>query len=96
LNQEFKECESINIECDIDVLEFWHKYEKRFSLLSQVAKMIFCLQGTSTPSERCFSSSGYTVWDRRHFLKPRKVNKMMLLQQFDKNIERLNEMSQKK
>ena len=29
------------IECVIDVLDFWHKYEKRFSLLSQVAKRIF-------------------------------------------------------
>jgi hypothetical protein len=29
-------------------------------------------------------------------IRPRKINKMMLLQQFEKNIERLNKMSQKK
>ena len=29
LNHEFKEYENINIECEIGVLDFWHKYEKR-------------------------------------------------------------------
>ena len=29
LNHEFKEYESINIECEIGVLDFWHKYIKR-------------------------------------------------------------------
>jgi hypothetical protein len=29
-------------------------------------------------------------------IRPRKVNKMMLLRQFEKKIERLNKMSQKK
>ncbi len=36
----------------------------------------------------------YTVWDRRNALLPRKVNMMMILQQFDKNIERLNKFKQ--
>ena len=59
-------------------------------ILSQVAKRIFCVQEASTASERDFSASGYTIWDRRNALLPRKVNMMMILQQFDKNIERLN------
>jgi len=41
---------------------FWKKYP----LLSQVAKKILCVQGASTASERDFSVSGYTVWDRRN------------------------------
>ena len=90
LNQEFKEYENINIDFDIDVLDFWRQHEKKFPLLSQVSKRILCVQGASTASERDFSASGYTVWDRRNALLPRKVNMMMILQQFDKNIERLN------
>ena len=95
LNQEFKEYmiwvyENINIDFDIDVLDFWRQHEKKFPLLSQVSKRILCVQGASTASERDFSASGYTVWDRGNALLPRKVNMMMILQQFDKNIERLN------
>jgi hypothetical protein len=37
----------------------------------------------------------YTVWDRRNALLPRKVNMMIVLQQFDKNIERLNKLKKK-
>jgi hypothetical protein len=58
---------------------FWKKYP----LLSQVAKRILCVKGASTASERDFSVSGYTVWDRRNALLPRKVNMMMVLQQFE-------------
>ena len=48
-----------------------------------------CAQAKSTPSERLFSAAGY-VWDRRCTLKPFKVNKMMVLHQFDKNMPSKN------
>ena len=72
LNQEFKDYENINIDYDTDM--------KKFPLLSQVTKRIFCVQGASTVSERDYSASGYTVWDRRNALSPRKGNMMMVLQ----------------
>jgi len=84
---------------DIDVIDFWRQYELKFPLLSQEAKIIFCVQGASTASELDFSASGYTVLDRRNVLAnkmwlylpknallPRKVNKMIVLQQFETNI----------
>jgi hypothetical protein len=46
---------------DINVLDFWRQYEKKFFLLSQEAKRIFRVQGTSTASERDFSASDFTV-----------------------------------
>jgi len=41
-------------------------------------------------------TSGYTVWDRRNALLPRKVNMMTVLQQFDKHIGRLNKLNSQK
>jgi hypothetical protein len=70
-------------------LDFWRQYEKKLPLLSREAKRIFCVKGTSTASERNFAVSGYTVLDRRNALLSRKVKMMMVLQQFDTNIERL-------
>jgi len=66
----------ITIQYHYDLLIiFWKKYP----LLSQVAKRILCvLARASTASERDFSVSGYTVWDRRNALLPRKVNVMMV------------------
>ena len=68
LNQEFKEYENINIDFDIYALDFWRPHEKKFPLLSQVAKRILCVQGASTASEREFSASGYTVWDIKKYI----------------------------
>jgi hypothetical protein len=96
LNQEFKKYENINIDFDIYVLDFWCQHEKKFRLLSQVAKRILCVQGASNASERYFSVSGYTVWNRRNALLLRKINMMMVFQQFDKNIQRLNKLNSQK
>ncbi len=64
------EYENINIDFD-DLLMFQTfgvNMEKRFPLLSQVAKRILCVQGASTASEREFSASGYTVWDIKKYI----------------------------
>ncbi len=80
----------------IDVIDFWRQYEQKFSLLSQEAKRIFFAQGACTASESDFSASGYTVLNRRNALLPRKVYIMMVLQQFNTNIERLNKLNRLK
>jgi len=69
---------------------------EKFSLLSKVAKRILCVKEASAASERDFSASGYTVWDRRNALLPRKINVMLVIQQFDKNIQRLNKLNSQK
>jgi len=45
-----------------------------------------------TASERDFSASGYTVWDIKNALLPRKVN----MNVFDENIQRLNKLNSQK
>ncbi len=69
---------------------------EKFSLLSKVAKKILCVKEASTASERDFFASGYTVWDRRNAFLPRKINVMLVIQQFDKNIQRLNKLNSQK
>ena len=87
LSKEFLEYEAILIEADLDILkQLWKINEKKSPLLSKVAKRFMCAQATSTPSERLFSAAGYNIWDRRCSLKPSKVNKMMVLHQFDRNV----------
>jgi hypothetical protein len=87
LLKEFLEYECICIEADLDILKQFRKSnEKKFPLLSRVVKRFMCAQATSTPSERLFSAAVYNIWDRRCNLKPSKVNKMMVLYQFDKNL----------
>jgi len=76
---------TIQYHCHLLII-FWKKFPL---ILSQVAKRILCVQEAST-------ASGYTVWDRRNALLPRRVNMMMVLQQFDKNIQRLNKLNSQK
>ena len=92
LSKEFLEYKSIVIEADLDILkQFWKLNEKKFPLLSRVAKRFMCAQATSTPSERLFSATGYTVWDRRNALSPIKIDKMMVLHHHEKNLKKQND-----
>jgi len=45
-------------------------------------KWILYAQRARTASERDFSASSYTVWHKRNALLSRKVNMLMVLQQF--------------
>ena len=70
---------------NLNVLNWWFNQKKKLPLLSQIAKRLLCIQATSTPSERLFSATGYTVWDRRNALSPLKIDKMMVLHHYEKN-----------
>jgi len=74
LTREHQEYQSIIIDSDLDVFNWWFNHKKKFPLLSQIAKRLLCIQATSTPSERLFSATGYTVWDRRNALSPLKID----------------------
>lgn len=81
ISVEFKTYQDILIDQDIDLFKFWREKSKKLPLLSSVARRLFCAQATSTPAERLFSASGYTVWDRRSNLKPEKVNKILVIRE---------------
>ncbi len=62
-----------------DPLAWWKRNEKRFNLLSQLAKKYLCVSGTSVPSERLFSKAGELVSIRRNRLKPKNIDMMLFL-----------------
>lgn len=91
ITREFNEYQSVVIDSDLNVLQWWFRHKKMFPILSQIAKRLLCIQATSTPSERLFSATGYTVWDRRNALSPIKIDKMMVLHHNEKNLKKENE-----
>ena len=67
----------INIESNI--LEYWKENEKRFPVLSSMAKDHLSMMPTSFSSERGFSLSGLTVTESRANLHPNTVNECVCL-----------------
>ena len=62
-----------------DPLDWWKQNSDRFPLLSVLVRKYLCICGTSVPSERAFSSGGYTVDPHRARLLPSNVNMLIFL-----------------
>ena len=67
------------VEMDSDPLQWWKHEEKRLPVLAVLAKKYLCICGTSVPSERLFSKSGFIVDAFRSHLLPEKVNMLTFL-----------------
>ena len=67
------------VEMDSDPLQWWKHEEKRLPVLAVLAKKYLCICGTSVPSERLFSKSGFIVDAFRNRLLPEKVNMLTFL-----------------
>lgn len=63
-------------------LVWWKANEKKFPLLSVIAKQYLCIPATSVPSERVFSTAGDIVTVQRASLKPKHVDMLIF---FKKN-----------
>jgi hypothetical protein len=62
-----------------DALEWWKLHCKDFPHISHLARKYLCVQATSSPSERIFSTAGNIVTHFRSSLKPEKVNQLVFL-----------------
>ncbi len=60
-------------------LKWWKSEEARFPLLSKLSRKYLSICGTSVPSERVFSKSGFIVNDFRCALLPDNVDKLVFL-----------------
>lgn len=66
---------------NVDVLNFWKENAKTFPLLVKVVRKYFCIQSTSTSSERTFSTGGAVVTAKRNKLDPVNVNMLVYLKE---------------
>ena len=62
---------------NVDVLKFWKENAKSFPLLVKVVQKYFCIQSTSTSSERTLSTGGAFVTAKRNKLDPLNVNMLV-------------------
>ena len=90
--KEIQDYQSFKIsDTNLDALGFFRNNKKRFPILAIIVRRIFCAQAASVPSERLFSAAGYHVWDRGNKISTQKVNKILIVHQYDLNHERFNE-----
>lgn len=60
------------------ILWWWQKWDQ-MPMLASLAKKYLCVQASSTPSERVFSTAGDTVSVERARLLPEKVDMLIFL-----------------
>ena len=64
---------------NFDLLEWWKANEKRFPILSKIARQYHAIPASSAPIERVFSISTRVVTASRTNLKPELIEKLMML-----------------
>jgi len=59
---------------DTDIIKFWADHRTQFPKLCAVACKVLCIQATSTPSVRVFSTAGRVLEKRRTSLSVAKFS----------------------
>jgi hAT family C-terminal dimerisation region len=70
-------------------LTFWRDHQGLYPILSILAKQIHCIPASSSAVERCFSSAGFIVNERRTCLNPEQVDNIIVV----RSIQRLDKQS---
>lgn len=60
-------------------LEFWKQYKEVFSVLSMLARQIHCIPASSAAVERCFSSTGFIINERRTSLHTDQIDNTIVI-----------------
>lgn len=60
-------------------LEFWKQYQEVFPMLSMLARQIHCIPASSAAVERCFSSTGFIINERRTSLHPDQLDNTIVI-----------------
>ena len=63
----------------VDILQWWKDNNHLLPNLNLIAKKVFAIPATSASSERCFSSAGFLIQERRSRLKPELVDAILFL-----------------
>ena len=67
------------IDIDSNILDYWKENEKRFPILSSMAKDFLSMMPTSVSSERGFSLAGLKITNTRANLHPDTANECICL-----------------
>jgi hypothetical protein len=62
-----------------DIIGWWGMHSRQYPTLSRMAKDFLAIQGSSTPSERAFSSGGITGTARRNALHPTTFSALQIV-----------------
>jgi len=65
-------------------LEFWNEYQGHFPVLALLGRQIHCIPASSAAVERCFSSSGFIVNERRSSLHPDQIDNIIVIRSMEK------------
>jgi len=65
-----------------DPLLWWKYNEKKYPVVSQMAKKYLSVIATSVPCERLFSEAGQVISKRRNRLSPNRVNQLLFLNSY--------------
>ncbi len=63
----------------VDPILWWWQKRDKMPMLASLAKRYLCVQASSTPSERVFSTAGDTVSVERARLLPERVDMLIFL-----------------
>ena len=76
---EVQRYKDLKVQGPTPVLPFWRSKESDFPGLATLARNTFCIQASSSASERVFSLAGHVVNTRRSRLKPCNVDNILFL-----------------
>ena len=68
---------------NISPIDYWKQHMNVYTGLFIYYKKILCIQGSSVPLECLFSHTRYTIWDCRNKLSPDRVNKLMVIYEYN-------------
>ena len=69
------------IRFDMDPFEWWRSRKNKYPDLEKIARKYLCIPATSCSSERCFSTAGNIVSQKRSSLSPENVDILVFLYQ---------------
>lgn len=78
INQELEKYDG-ELQIKGDPLEWWKGRKGSMPILSEVARAVLCVPGSSVPSERVFSKSGHLLNKKRASLKGKNVKMLLFL-----------------
>ncbi len=67
---------------DLEATDFWVQNRKKYPSLVRVALDLLVIPVSSTPIERIFSTAGMTTTGRRNRLRPKNLEREILIRNF--------------